>query len=238
MVNSLAPTKSLTTYTTSVRDWYGVNPSNWAEDGSLHISGIHTIGVASVMVNSLAPTKSLTTYTTSVRGWYGVNPSIWAENGSLHVPGIHTVKMAAVTDPKSVEWLRRVDLDQVISTFRQMQQFNSRNQENSEQTPKISSSLLGLPNSQAPMPLTVTDPKNVKWLRLVTRHGVDPDQVISTFRQMQQFNSRKPRKLRTNAQNIVKPLKPPPSEYADRPNPQQHGSTKLTQIGRLRTKFY
>ena len=79
MVNSLAPTKSLTTYTTSVQDWYDVNPSNWAENGNLHISGIHTIKMASVMVNSLAPTKSLTTYTTSVRGWYGVNPSNWGK---------------------------------------------------------------------------------------------------------------------------------------------------------------
>ena len=150
-----------------------VNPLIWAEDRNLYTSGVHTIKMASMRANSLAPTKSLTTYTTSVRGWYGVNPSIRAESGSLHVPGIHTVKMAAVTDPKSVEWLRRVDLDQVISTFRQMQQFNSRNQENSEQILKISSSLLSLP----------------------------------------------------------------PSEYAGRPNPQQHGSTKSTQIGKLRTHF-
>ena len=44
------------------------------------------------------------------------------------------------------------------------------------------------PNSQAPIPITVTDPKNVKWLRRAKSSGVDPDQVISTFRQMQQLN--------------------------------------------------
>ena len=57
MVNSLAPTKSLTTYTTSVQDWYGVNPSNWTKDESLHVSGVHTVKMASVRVNSLAPIK-------------------------------------------------------------------------------------------------------------------------------------------------------------------------------------
>ena len=95
MVNSLAPTKSLTTYTTSVRDWYSVDPSIWAEDGNLHVSGVHTVKMASMMVNSLAPTKSLTTYTTSVQDRYSVNPSIWAGNGNLHISGVHTVKIAS-----------------------------------------------------------------------------------------------------------------------------------------------
>ena len=95
MVNGLAPTKSLITYTTSVQDWYSVDPSNWTKDGNLHVSGIHTVKMASVMVNSLAPTGSLTTYTTSVRDRYGVNPSIWAESGNLHISGVHTVKIAS-----------------------------------------------------------------------------------------------------------------------------------------------
>ena len=40
--------------------------------------------------------------------------------------------------------------------------------------------------------LTITDPKNVKWLRRAISSGVDPDQVISTFRQMQQLDSVEP----------------------------------------------
>ena len=59
------------------------------------------------------------------------------------------------------------------------------------------------PNSQAPMPITVTDPKNVKWLRRATSSGVDPDQVISTFRQMQQLNTVEPLTLTiTDPKNV------------------------------------
>ena len=161
----------------------------------------------------------------------------------LNLPNSQAPMPLTVTDPKNVKWLRQaagqgIDPDQVISAFRHRQQFNSQNQENSEQTPKISSSLLNLPNSQAPMPLTVTDPKNVKWLRQAAGRGIDPDQVISAFRQRQQFNNRN----QENSEQILKMssslLGLPPSEYADRPNPQQHGSTKLTQTGKLRTYFY
>ena len=61
------------------------------ESGNLHISGVHTVKMASMMVNSLAPTKSLTTYTTSVQDWYNVNPSIWAEDG--YAPKVQSILM-------------------------------------------------------------------------------------------------------------------------------------------------
>ena len=101
-------------------------------------------------------------------------------------------------------------------------------QHTNDQTPHNTSS-----NSQAPMPLTVTDPKNVEWLR-----RIDLDQVISTFRQMQQFNSRNQENSEQTPKISSSLLSLPPSEYAGRPNPQQHGSTKSTQIGKLRTHFY
>ena len=44
MANSLAPTKSLTTYTTSVQDWYSLNPSIWAESGSYTLPEFTRLG--------------------------------------------------------------------------------------------------------------------------------------------------------------------------------------------------
>ena len=45
-------------------------------------------------------------------------------------------------------------------------------------------------NPQTPMPLTVSNPENVKWLRQATSSGIDPDQVISAFRHIQEQNNR------------------------------------------------
>ena len=71
------------------------------------------------------------------------------------------------------------------------------------------------PNSQAPMPITVTDPKNVKWLRRATSSGVDPDQVISTFRQMQQLNIVEPLTLTITDPKNVKWLRQAKSSGID-----------------------
>ena len=56
------------------------------------------------------------------------------------------------------------------------------------------------PNSQTPMPLTVTNPENMKWLRQASNSGVDADQMISTFRQMQHHNER----LQANSEQTPK----------------------------------